>query len=241
MPTAQDANSHSPLLRNHDRCLAIVGRHVQDVRRFCDELARRLPETRVKAYAPDALAATLHDREHGVGLVIAIDTAGEVAEISSRHDLPVLWARDHRADAVADGLPEATVTAETLLCIHPEHRPVRFVLAECLVEPLGSGSLRVEGDHGLDAVVPMVRAVNRDPFGLLPESRCAHGASSMVGLCWSGAEPLADRMIHRRNRIVVTGVDTDGLHVTCDAGRFRLHTTRLTVGPARHLHVVHLP
>lgn len=51
--------------------------------------------------------------------------------------------------------------------MRPAHRPVRFVLAKCIVEP------------------------------------------------------LADRMIHRRNPIVITGLDSPGVNVTCDAGRFR--------------------
>jgi hypothetical protein len=207
-------------------------------RRWIDALDS-LSSRSVKAWSPGELDASLRSGEE-IGLIVAIDAPVEAAELASRHGVPMLWPRNDLPEGVAEALPKAQVTAETLLSVRPANRPVRPVLAECVVEPIAGGSLRVQGDHGLDAVVPMLRAVNRDPFGLLPEIRCAHQASSMVGLCWTGAEPLADRMIHRRNRVVVTGLDGVGMDVTCDAGRFRLHTERLAIGPARRLRVVHI-
>lgn len=240
MPNASEAERARQLLIDRDRVVAVAGRQSDHVRRWVDALGADLASAHVKAYSPESLVASLGAGQDTVGLIVAVDAAVEVAEVASRHGVPMLWAPDDGPEAVAGALPGAQVTAETLLCVRPAHRPVRFVLAECVVEPLAGGSLRVEGDHGLDAVVPMLRAVNRDPFALLPEVRCAHGASSMVGLCWTAAEPVADRMIHRRSRIVVTGLDSPGVDVTCDGGRFRLHTTRLTVGPARRLRVVHI-
>lgn len=240
MPSASEAAHSRKLVLDHDRLVAVMGCGAHDVQKWVDELSSNLPTAAVKAYRPDTLDTALHSGDQEVGVVIAVDAPVEAAELAGRHGIPMLWVRDDRPEAVADALPEARVTAETLLCVRPAHRPARFVLAECVVEPLAGGSLRVEGDHGLDAVVPMLRAVNRDPFSLLPEVRCAHKASSMVGLCWADAEPLADRMIHRRDRVVITSLDGEGVDVTCDAGRFRLHTTRLAIGPARRLCVVHL-
>lgn len=240
MPNASEAERTRKLLMDRDRVVAVVGRRSLVVRRWVDALGTDIPSTPVKAYSPESLATSLGAGQDEVGLIVAVDAAVEAAEVASRHGVPMLWAPEDGPEAVADALTGARVTAETLLCVRPAQRPVRFVLAECVVEPVAGGSLRVEGDHGLDAVVPMLRAVNRDPFALLPEVRCAHEASSMVGLCWTAAEPVADRMIHRRNRIVVTGLDSPGVNVTCDAGGFRLHTTRLTIGPARRLRVVHI-
>lgn len=240
MPNTSDAERTRRLVIDRDRLIAVTGRQSEDVRRWVDALGADLPSARVKPYSAESLATALRPGQDEVSLVVAVDAVVEAAEVASHHGVPMLWAPDRDPERVGAALPEAHVTAETLLCIRPAHRPARSVLAECVVEPLAGGSLRVEGDHGLDAVVPMLRAVNRDPFALLPEVRCAHGASSMVGLCWTAAEPVADRMIHRRNRVVVTGLDNPGVNVTCDAGRFRLHTTRLTIGPARRLRVVHL-
>jgi hypothetical protein len=240
MPNAHDAARSRELIIDHDRLIAVVGIASHEQRRWVDALRDGLdPDVVVRSYNPAALDAALRNGDE-VGAIVVIDAPIEAAELASRHGIPMLWVRDGSPEAVAAALPEARVTAETLMCIRAANRPVRSVLAECIVEPLAGGSLRVEGDHGLDAVVPMLRAVNRDPFTLLPEVRCAHRASSMIGLCWTGAEPLADRMIHRRNRVVVTALDGEGVDVTCAAGRFRLHTTRVTIGPARRLRVVHL-
>lgn len=240
MPNTSDAERTRKLVLDQDRVVAVTGRQSEHVRRCVEALATGLPSARVRAYSAESLTTSLRSGEDQIGVIIAADAIVEAAEVGSRHGVPVLSAADVDPERMADALPGARVTAETLLCVRPAHRPVRFVLAECIVEPLAGGSLRVEGDHGLDAVVPMLRAVNRDPFGLLPEVRCAHDASSMVGLCWTGAEPLADRMIHRRSRVVVTGLDSPGVNVICDSGRFRLHTTRLTIGPAQRLRVVHI-
>ena len=240
MPNASEAERTRTLRIDGDRSVAVVGHQSGQVRQWVDALRVDLSPAPVRAYSTDSLAASMRDGQEQVGLIVAVDSIVEAAEVASRHGVALLWAPSDGPAGVGEALPGARVTAETLMCVRPAHRPVRFVLAECVVEPLAGGSLRVEGDRGLDAVVPMLRAVNRDPFGLLPEVRCAHGASSMVGLCWTAAEPLADRMIHRRNRIVVTSADSSAIEVTCDAGRFRLHTTRLTIGPARRLRVVHV-
>jgi hypothetical protein len=236
------SNSSVPAQRRDlldgERLVAVVASRSASRRRWIDALSSLSPGA-VKACRPDGLDASLRSGEE-IGLIVAIDAPVEAAELASRHGIPMLWSPDDLPDAAAEALRDARVTAETLLTVRPVHRPVRSVLAECVVEPIAGGSLRVQGDHGLDAVVPMLRAVNRDPFGLLPEVRCAHRASSMIGLCWTDAEPLADRMIHRRNRVVVTGLDGVGMDVTCDAGRFRLHTERLAIGPGRRLRVVHI-
>lgn len=179
-----------------------------------------------------------HDSD-GVRLVLALGDVVTAAEAAAEHAVPVLAIQTtDDPEHVTTRLDRVLVRSETLLRVQPARRSRRLVLAECVVVPGRVGdSIRVRGDGGLDAVVPFVRIVNRDPFGLLDERRCVHQSAYRLGLCWSDAEPLADRMVNRRSRLDVSSISGASMQIDGDDGRFRALASQLTVGPSRELRV----
>lgn len=176
-------------------------------------------------------------------LLIASGDALDAVESSATHDVPLLAITPHAdPDVVVEQLERRRfqVQTETLLRVQPSGRTPRAVLAECVVTPGddGGGMLRVRGEDGLDAIVPSLRVVNRDPFFLIDDTRCAHHSPDHVGLCWTGDQPVADRLIDRQVRLTITphsGAST--MTVDCDQSRFRALTERLFIGPADRIDV----
>lgn len=161
----------------------------------------------------------------------------EAARVAVHADVPlVLPGLD--TDAISDSCTAVRLVAHSVLVVHLDHRPAYLALADCVVTVDDVQSvLRFDVDSGrFVARAPAVRVATADPLSLVRESRCQHtGRSTMIGLSWNLDQPDADRMIRRRSRVGIVGVDGADLTVRCDGGRMVGAAHHVRVGPNRRL------
>lgn len=155
----------------------------------------------------------------GVDLLVASasDTAA-AAECAVRRQIPLLIASDDELVTLAEDLDRLSVTLHAMLTVKLDSRGERLVVADCVIEPEGSGVLQVELDR-VTAIRRKLVVATADPFGLRQQSPTFSDPGVELTIDHDDRGPA--RLAPLSLVVARSSRSGDRLVVSCDGGTYR--------------------